>query len=259
MRKLIELLRKPKYVLNQAQRVFFEENGYLILEGFYPTSEVDDFLRAIDDLWVQSRKGSTNIVVDIFTETPNQRRVKLSDAPYDARYAPHKLNDLFLEYQNVRDFVLNQAMGAILTELLGKVPLICNTLNFTYGSQQDFHTDSLYMTPLKKLNLIATWAALEDCHPDAGPLVYYPGSHKIKPYLFSNGKMGAIHEEMSAYRKYMDEQVASLNLKVMRFIPKKGDVLIWHSQLFHGGSKIEDKSKTRKSIVTHFYAEEDYT
>ena len=36
---------------------------------------------------------------------------------------------------------------------------------------------------------------------------------------------------------------------------KKGDVLIWHANLMHGGNKHVDKSKTRKSMVFHYFSE----
>ena len=37
-----------------------------------------------------------------------------------------------------------------------------------------------------------------------------------------------------------------------RFEANKGDLLIWHADLLHGGAKIENPSRTRKSLVTHF-------
>ena len=45
---------------------------------------------------------------------------------------------------------------------------------------------------------------------------------------------------------------AERGLKTERFMAKKGDVLIWHGDLMHGGAKIVDPSLTRKSLVAHF-------
>ena len=36
------------------------------------------------------------------------------------------------------------------------------------------------------------------------------------------------------------------------FLPRRGDVLIWHAALVHEGSPITDQSRTRKSLVTHY-------
>jgi hypothetical protein len=41
-------------------------------------------------------------------------------------------------------------------------------------------------------------------------------------------------------------------LKTEKFMAKKGDVLIWHADLMHGGAPIQDAGRTRKSLVAHF-------
>jgi hypothetical protein len=38
----------------------------------------------------------------------------------------------------------------------------------------------------------------------------------------------------------------------VRFHPKQGDVLLWHADLVHGGSKREHRNLTRQSLVTHY-------
>jgi ectoine hydroxylase-related dioxygenase (phytanoyl-CoA dioxygenase family) len=111
--------------------------------------------------------------------------------------------------------------------------------------------------------MVATWIALEDVHPGAGPLQYYPGSHKIPPYLFSDGALNAKPAEMPDFARYITPQLAKRDLRVQTFAAKAGDVLIWHSQLFHGGAAISDPARTRKSLVTHYFracdfAEENY-
>ena len=41
-------------------------------------------------------------------------------------------------------------------------------------------------------------------------------------------------------------------LKTERFMAKKGEELIWHADLMHGGAPIEDRQRTRKSLVAQF-------
>ena len=38
------------------------------------------------------------------------------------------------------------------------------------------------------------------------------------------------------------------------FLARKGDILIWHADLAHGGSPVKHPGITRKSLVTHFTA-----
>ncbi len=39
------------------------------------------------------------------------------------------------------------------------------------------------------------------------------------------------------------------------FTAKKGDLLIWHANLMHGGEPHTNKEKTRKSMVFHYFNE----
>ena len=40
------------------------------------------------------------------------------------------------------------------------------------------------------------------------------------------------------------------------FIAKKGDILVWHANLIHGGLPVISPAPTRKSMVIHYYAKD---
>ena len=136
-------------------------------------------------------------------------------------------------------------------------PVLCNTLNLMKGSSQSIHIDSLFMTPQTPRHLIATWIALEDVDPTAGPLVYYPGSHQIPLYRFRDGSHHATGEEMPDWSRYIESEIERRGLEKKTFLAEKGDVFIWHSDLAHGGGTIQDPGKTRRSLVCHYYTEPD--
>ena len=56
----------------------------------------------------------------------------------------------------------------------------------------------------------------------------------------------------SDFTNYLAEQVSKLGLKKQIFLPRRGDVLIWHGNLLHEGTAVKDRSRTRRSYVTHF-------
>jgi len=244
--------------LTQEQRSQWNNNGYLLLKGFYSVDDIDQVNHLIDELWRNRKKLDAQYVIDIFVETDQERRVYFADAPKEARAKPYKLNDLYLSQDLVRQTIVGQRLAPILAELLEGFPMVCNTLNFEFGSQQDFHFDTFYMPSPTPNKMVASWIALEDATPDNGPLTYYPGSHKIPPYHFSNGSTIIVNEEMSLFQDYIQTQIKQRELTPEVLMAEKGDLLIWHSQLFHGGSKINDKSKTRKSLVTHYFTNEDF-
>lgn len=244
--------------LNEQHRKQWLDDGYVLLEGFYSNQQIDQINGLVDQLWKKRKSLGPEYVIDVFIGKDNEQRVYFSDAPKEARYAPYKLNDLFLTREEIRNMIAGEKLAPILRELLQGFPMVCNTLTFEFGSQQPFHFDTFYMPSPTQDKMIASWIALEDATDQNGPLAYYPGSHKIPPYLFSNGRTLAIPEEMDDFRSYMDEQIAKFELEPQTLLAKKGDVLIWHSQLYHGGSEILDKSKTRKSLVTHYFTTEDF-
>jgi len=182
----------------------------------------------------------------------------MADAPANAREKPYKLNDLYLSQNEIQQLVIGKQLAPILRTLLDGFPMVCNSLNFEFGSQQDYHFDTFYMPSPTPNKMVASWIALEDATAENGPLSYYPGSHKIPPYLFSHGTTHAVPSEMSNFKDYIDAEIKQRGLEAKTLLANKGDVLIWHSQLFHGGSPILDKRKTRKSLVTHYFTNEDF-
>ena len=106
--------------------------------------------------------------------------------------------------------------------------------------------------------MCGVWIPLEDIHPDSGPLIYIPGSHRL-PYLqahdvghhpdkTSKPKQDIFHPAWLA-------MIKAQGLKAEAYTPKLGEALIWHANLLHGGSEVRDRQKTRWSQVTHYFFE----
>jgi phytanoyl-CoA hydroxylase len=148
-------------------------------------------------------------------------------------------------------------LSPYLNELMGERVVLCNSLSLERGSRQPMHCDSLFMTPRTEGKLIATWIALEDAHPDGGQVFYFPGSHAIPSYRFSNGSRSAIMREMPDWTAYMEKWIGKLGLTKQTFSAQCGDVLIWASDLAHGGSPIVDPKRTRRSLVCHYHSASD--
>jgi len=227
--------------------------GVLILPRFYCDAEIDAVLADYRALW---KDGHACVTVD---DMDLDQRIRLRNVSSDARRSHRfKVNDLYLEQASVRHLALNDRLVPLLQQLLsGQRPALCNSLSLEYGTEQQDHVDSLFMTPRTPVHLVAVWVALEHCSPESGLLRYWPGSHRIEPYLFSNGKRHFIPEELGAWTVWMREQVRQRGLRCELFQARKGDVFIWKAQLLHGGSPIADRGRTRRSIVFHYFSESD--
>ncbi len=62
---------------------------------------------------------------------------------------------------------------------------------------------------------------------------------------------------MTQWDAYMKDECAKRGLQPEVFPARKGDVFIWSAYLLHGGSPIADPGRTRRSVVFHYYSEED--
>lgn len=230
----------------------FAQDGVLILPGFFNDAELNTVQVAIDAV---KRNRPMDVVID---DLENGDRTVLGLMTQEAvRTHRMKVNDLYLCTAEIRGQALAAGLVPVLWGLLGHVPVLCNSLYLEKGSAQDAHVDALYMTPRTPGHLIAVWVALEDAHEAAGPLEYFPGSHRIAPYVFSSGSHHTQDEEMQEWRAYMDEALARAGLEKRQFLARKGDVLIWHAHLLHAGGAIQDAGRTRKSCVFHYYSEID--
>jgi ectoine hydroxylase len=219
----------------QAQIEHFVREGYMVLEGFFPKTETDALNEAVDQL--------------------------LETGQADFNYTGRKIFNLHEQSEVADRFFRNEKLLALLSFLLGKKVIPFQSLNFTLGSEQRAHSDSIHMTTEPPGYMIATWAALEDCSPLNGPLVYYPGSHRL-PYMMApdydsgNAYFTIGAESNLRYEDAIAALIKSKNLEKQAFIAKRGDLLIWHANLLHGGSPILQEGATRRSMVCHYFCED---
>ncbi len=136
------------------------------------------------------------------------------------------------------------------------------TITSHKGTEQGAHSDSIHMTTRPPGYLVAAWIAFEDVHPEAGPLHYYPGSHRL-PYVLSQD-VEIDHKEFEErrhevyhdrYEPRIRELIRRHGLRKKEFLAAKGDVLFWHANLLHGAEVRRDLKRSRKALVCHYFAE----
>jgi phytanoyl-CoA hydroxylase len=238
-------------------KTHWAENGYLVLPGLFNSTELDAFSRSVEQLLENRASAAGELTIDVLEGRYIGQRMKLRNAPEEAISVAYKLNDLYLDSDHCRELSLSQKLVAVLSELLDGEPIIINSLNFKKGSQQPFHFDTYYMPPPVENMMAVSSICLEDQSIEAGPISYYPGSHKIPPYVFSHGGVHALESEMANASSYIQTELEKRGLRKEVFVGKAGDVFIWHAQLYHGGTPIINHQKTRKSLVTHYWRASD--
>jgi hypothetical protein len=178
---------------------------------------------------------------------------------YTGSITTGRVGDAFLK----EDSVLQLATDPDTLEFLGYInnrgAFPFQTLNFPVATQQPTHSDVIHFDTLPTRGLMtAAWVALEDIHPDSGPLIYYPGSHKMG--LWDVDELGIRLETNSVsandntrliYERRLQETIDRLQLQPAYGVLKKGESFVWASSLLHGGSKLNNPKLTRRSQVTH--------
>jgi phytanoyl-CoA hydroxylase len=173
-----------------------------------------------------------------------------------------KLNDLHRYFESARSLAFADPIISFLDELFGSAPGLIQTLTFWKSSEQSLHQDFSFVHHHSKLaHLAAAWIPLEDISADAGPLVYYKGSHLLGERQFYDWGDGNIlagrdcdSETAANYGRYLQALIHTEGWEPSVYLPRRGDVLIWHGALIHGGTAMRDPALTRRSYVCHYTA-----
>jgi phytanoyl-CoA dioxygenase PhyH len=171
----------------------------------------------------------------------------------DAVNASGRIQDGWISEPAIGRLAVHQPILDILNKLYGRRAFPFQTLNFEMGTQQQPHSDTFHFNSTPERFMCGVWVALEDISSDAGPLIYYPGSHKL-PILNRTELGGA--RLYSDYEKHIQRLITEHGLQPEYGLLKRGQALIWSANLIHGGSARNKAELTRRSQVTHYYFED---
>jgi hypothetical protein len=164
-----------------------------------------------------------------------------------------RIQDAFRQAPCVARLAAHRAVLAMLKDLYGRSAIPFQTLNFHRGTQQRTHSDAFHFNSWPQRWMCGVWVALEDVNELNGPLHYYPASHRL-PVLDANDT-SAVNNNYANYESAIEELITISGLRKERFLPQKGDCLVWAANLLHGGDPIVDPQRSRLSQVSHYYFE----
>jgi hypothetical protein len=91
----------------------------------------------------------------------------------------------------------------------------------------------------------------------AGELFVYPESQRLGRLRTKGLSLDKVAKDYSAFQvfdKAVGELVRSNGLEKYAYVAKKGQILVWHENLIHGGEKRSNPQSSRLSIVSHYFA-----
>jgi hypothetical protein len=170
---------------------------------------------------------------------------------------PARMQDLWKKYSSVREIACSPEVLSVLRMLYEREPIPFQTLNFKFGTQQRAHSDSIHFSSIPARYMCGVWVALQETNAENGPLFYYPRSHVQEEFNYFDIGIEAErnYAEYHKYEDFMEEFMEAKEYLRQEIHMQKGDVLIWSSNLVHGGMPIKGDNVTRWSQVSHYYFE----
>ena len=226
--------------LTSAQKTFYQENGYLVLEGVFSQEECQHFVEHMEDLHIGRKQLEGFFQQD----------------KYGARTFNQHLYDPY-----VLDLLIHPRLHKPLTDCFGGEPEGIQTMHFYEGSEHPLHQDQYYLP-----DCMSAWMAMVRVDENNGPLIVQPGSNRGRLITKSDVPMtlqpGETYESQQHNRYFPAvKQVFHENgTDAVQVMVNAGDVILFDGKLIHGGAQILEQGTRRHALACHYipYASENW-
>ena len=229
----------------------YKEKGYIVIKKAIKNKLIDEYLDEIDNI-LDKRKF--NHWHTQHTHVYKKLKRNSEGLLEDSLQNPHAYCWSKKLRKTITAIICNQNLEKYIQKLYSS--------NNSYGIWQSMyfdkttgtlgHQDSYYLDTEERGGVVGCWFALEDIKEGAGPFYVIPKSHKDGLlYEESNDKgryqsHDSFVDVMKSYEKNNEEGITPLYVE-------KGDIVLWHSLLFHGALNSTDKNLSRKSLTAHYF------
>ncbi len=248
--RVAERQRTGELTVDEAENLrHLMRDGYFVFRPSIPPQLLDAVCRDADRVWLEQPP--------YVSYAYNSRLRRFSGRDAENRRPSCRIADLHSDSAATLALYLQPEIHRYVGLSFGSPPLATQSLFFEWGSQQALHRDPIHVQADHPADLLAAWIALEDISADSGPLMYVPGSHRLPYYQFEPGRY--VHDfardgeqGILAAQAWDEQHCRAAGLSAAPFLARRGEVLIWHHSLLHGGSVQMNPGRTRKSLVVHF-------
>ena len=264
----IEARLKQGLLTDEEAELLFQwvTSGYFIIQGAVPQSDfglLDEYVGDLDAIWTTEHEIPGLQIMSLhipgrppgpiehaeIVTWPLERRLELRDTQLWRVHYYHRHSRGAMELSRT---------GSILRMcqlILDEDPELLSYIGFKWGSEVGIHQDLAAMHIDPPLRLVGVWLAAQDVDPESGPLGVFPGTHRIPSWPGWNNypqtNLRTCHLDTRAKEeKYLKEAIAGCERIPLPV--KKGDAILTHGLLVHGGDKIRDRNLTRFSSVIHY-------
>jgi phytanoyl-CoA hydroxylase len=233
-----------KNPLSATQIAAFETDGYLVLPGLVSAANCAQMVAvtnqhlhaAVAPLEYESEVGYAGAPSSL--ESVGGRTAR-------------RLRDAYQRHESYRQWAVDPLLVAMLTQLLGEQ--VCLTLAHhncvmtkhpDFGTATGWHRDIRYWS-FPRNELISVWLALDSETENNGGLRFIPGSHRFDIAPAQMDGLDFLRPDV-AENQALFAQGISLHLN-------PGDVVFFHSGLFHAAGKNNSRS-IKESVVFAYHS-----
>lgn len=165
----------------------------------------------------------------------------------------------YMRYPSLRALCCDGQIATALEGLMGEPAGVHLNLTGWVSTERDWHQDTYLNPPHVGDYYAAVWMALGDVDYASGPFQYVPGSHLW--HVLTRDRIGSIvdlsdpewpkHTE-TVLSPLVEAEIEARGGEVVTYLPKRGDVLIWHGRLYHRGSKATNPGTYRPALIAHY-------
>jgi phytanoyl-CoA hydroxylase len=229
-------------------RAYYQENGYVIVKGLFPTA-VCDTQRALWDQEVKPfggyiyRQATAKAERHVLNEKGWVMNPILNLQSVDPKH-------FFRFRRHATESILSSPdLRQVFSVLLGQPPKVVQSMYFEGNSATWEHQDSYYLDSEVVGEMTAAWIAIETIAPRAGRFFISPKSHKIR--LDDHSLANNIIDHHDVYIASVVDKIKTLKLEIRAPALEKGDVLFWNALTIHGSLNSQDPQHSRSSITCH--------
>jgi len=241
-----------------------DQDGFFVWPGLLPPALIDQHLDAYAAL--NARLGAKPD--EDFYSYPIEKRTAIKQARYD----------FHVENIEAQKMIFNRELMEFLRNYFGDEPVMRQPQTGLYHRRTPDHTDSLDFKVSPHGSEVRIWCALEDIHPDSGPVYFVPGSHKAISESLEREVLTEHPEFVDLLRSQMKPTTAEEYFSVTKplwdyvkltklpraiqesggerkpLLLKKGDVIVFSPDVVHGTCPYNDPNLTRKCFIASWAA-----
>jgi hypothetical protein len=224
-------------VLSRDDIEQFQAHGYHIHGKLF----TDDEVQAIRDACEQVLVGAYE------TGTPPD---DIYWRPGDSPQAMRKIDNAWKANRTIARAVTDERLGHIAAQLIGapSIRLWQDQISFKPGSGGKvvtWHQDWAYWQMIAECQTVTCWIALDDVHPDSGPMMFLEGSQSLGLYQRPSTISG-------------DDQMKpglpdGTKMREVPVVIPAGHVSFHHGLMLHG-SDANRTGQPRRAMVSHVFS-----